>query len=408
MQVIEMQPLQFAIWSAMLGGMTTISLASLADAALTRSRGALLGSAYLAALTFYASLLCGLLQCAFPDLSPALVRGLQVALGPLCCALALVTTGRWLNAHGEDDGICKIMHWAVAATFAVAAGLALAAVLESMASMPALLLAAAVTCLATVALTGMCAWRAYRLGDALAVWVLPTAVAMGFTVAGLYQQAAFPNSMPVTWAALTAFSAVVYLLMVALLSVLRTRQVRRLERLAALHAGFDPTTGLPTGSALVAKVDDQFWRSARGGMACNVVCMHLHNLYDLADVAGHGVEHQIAQAMSARIRRAVGFRSVVGLYHARCFVAIIPVRQESSEQQISHYVNRLRYLLSKPITVTGHQHIKHDFVPDWGIGVVSAHADGSDSNTILRHAERAAMHDGATKPASLDSSPALL
>jgi GGDEF domain-containing protein len=262
-----------------------------------------------------------------------------------------------------------------------------------------LLAASAAACLLTMVLTGICAWRAARLGDPLAIWVGPAAVALTTTLTGLYAQAARPGMLPLPFVAVTAFAAVTYLTIIAALSTARTRQVKRLERLAGLHLGMDPTTGLPTGSALVAKVSDAFWRASRNGMACNVVCMHLHNLYELGDLAGHGVEQQIAIAMSARIRRALGFRCIVGLYHARCFVAVIQVPQQSSAARIQSFVQRLRYLISKPMHVNGHARTQHEFVPKWGISVVSTKPTGQDSSAVMRQAEREAMQ--FTQPAAL-------
>lgn len=380
--------------------MLTVCLAALADAIANRSSAAFMGLGYMSALTLYGLLLCGLVTMVLPGLPAMLVHTLQVSLGPLCCTMALVVTGRWLNARDEDHWICPIMHGAIAVTLLATLGLGIASFMRPD-EQPVLLLASAATCVATVVLTGMCSWRAYRMGDRLALGILPTALALGVSIIGLYSEAAQPGSLSATAIGLTALCTVAYLLMVAALSIIRTRETKRLERLAGMHLGMDPITGLPTGSALVAKVDDSFWRSAREGLACNVVCMHLHNLYELADVAGHGVENQIALNMSARIRRAVGFRCVVGLYHARCFIVVIPVRKESSQAQIHSFVQRLRVLISKPVTITGHHRTQHAFQPDWGIAVVSVNANQHDSSAVLRQAERMAMQDGATAPAPL-------
>lgn len=387
--------------------MLTVCLASLADALANRSSNALLGFGYMAALTLYAVLLCGLATLAFPGIPSPLLRALQVGMGPLCCTLALVASGRWLHAQAEDSWICPIMHTAIGAMVLATIGLTVATAILPAEQQVTLLYISAATCIATTVLTGVCSWRAYRLGDSLAIGVLPTAGALGISIGGLYATAAYPGSLAPWAIAVTALSTVAYLLMIAALSITRTRAAKRLERLAGLHLGFDPITGLPTGSALVAKVDDSFWRSARDGRACNVVCMHLHNLYELADIAGQGVESQIALTMSARIRRAVGFRCVVGLYHARCFVAVIPVQNASSETQIQNYVQRLRHLISKPVVITGHQRTQHEFVPDWGIAVVSAAAQDTDSGSVLRQAERLAMQDGATAPAPLTIAPSV-
>lgn len=394
-----MTSLEVAIWSCMAGGLLTVCLASLCDAALNRSADAFLGFSFVALLGLYAVLLCGLLQFFFPATPMALVRVLQVGLGPLCCALALVYTGRWLHVKSEDPWITKIAVCGSAAMGLVTVALVLFTVVADSSRTEPLLAASAGACLLTIVLTGICAWRAALLGDRLAIWVAPAAMALTTTLTGLFAQAARPGILPLPFVAVTAFSAVAYLTIIAALSTVRTRQAKRLERLAGLHLGLDPATGLPTGSALIAKVSDAFWRASRNGMACNVVCMHLHNLYDLGDLAGHGVEQQIALAMSARIRRALGFRCIVGLYHARCFVAVIQVPHQSSSARIESYVQRLRYLISKPMRVSGHAQTLHQFVPEWGIAVVSTNPNDEDSSAVLRKAEREAMR--STQPAAL-------
>lgn len=385
----------------MAGGLLTVCLAALCDAALSRSKDALLGFGFVVLLASYALLLSGLVQFFFPDLPRTLVQVLQVGLGPLCCALALAFTGRWLHVRSEDPWITRITACGSLGMLLAAGMLVLFTLRSGSADIDALLWASAGACLLTLVLTGICAWRAALMGDWLAIWVAPTALALVTTLAGLYAQAAQPGVLPLPFAMVTAFSAVVYVAMIAALSIVRTRQAKRLERLAGLHLGHDPATGLPTGSALIAKVSDAFWRASRNGMACNVVCMHLHNLYDLGDLAGHGVEQQIALAMSARIRRALGFRCVVGLYHARCFIAVIQVPQQSNTERIASFVQRLRYLISKPMRVSGHGQTEHPFTPEWGISVVSTLPDDHDSSAVLRKAEREAMR--ATQPAALSA-----
>jgi len=375
----------------MAGGLLTITLASLCDAALSRSAGAFMGFTFVASLTLYAVLLCGLLQVVFPAIPATLVDFLQVGLGPLCSTMALVYTGRWLSVKAEDEWISRIVGWGTGGMAIVTMTLSLVALVATAGDMAQLLLASAAACMLTIVLTGICAWRASMLGDPLAKWVAPTALALTVTISGLYTQAVRPGTLSWLEIAATALATVAYLLIIAALSIVRTRQVKRLERLAGLQLGSDPVTGLATGSALIAKVDDAFWRASRNGLACNVVCMHLHNLYVLAEKAGHGVEQQIALAMSARIRRAVGFRCVVGLYHARCFIAVIQVPKQSSEMQIQSFVQRLHYLIAKPVDVIGFAQTHHRFEPDWGIAVVSSDPAQDHSAEVMRQAEQAAM-----------------
>lgn len=385
----------------MAGGSLTVCLTALCDAALSRSTDAFMGVGFIALVALYAVLLSGLVPVFIADMPQTLLQVLQVGLGPLCCVLALVYVERWLHVKSDDPWIARITRYGSLAMATIAVMLVLATVPNARIAFEWLLGLSAAACLLTIGLAGLCAWRAALLGDPLAMGVAPAAMGLVTMLAGLFAQAAHPGSLPPVFVAVTAFSAVGCLAIIAALSMLRTRQVLQLERLAGLHLGLDPVTGLPTGSALLAKVSDAFWRASRNGMACNVVCMHLHNLYDLGDLAGHGVEQQIALTMGARIRRALGFRCIVGLYHARCFIAVLQVPQQSNAARIESFKQRLRYLISKPMQVMGHAQTHYQFVPQWGIAVVSADPDELDSAQVLRKAEQAAMR--LTQPAALDA-----
>lgn len=385
----------------MAGGLLTVCLTALCDATLSRSADAFMGVSFITLVAVYAVILSGLVPVFLGNTHPALLQVLQVGLGPLCCVLALVYIERWLHIKTDDPWIARITRYGSAAMAATTVILVWATVPTARIGIEWLLAASAAACLLTIGLAGLCAWRAALLGDPLAMGVAPAAMGLVTMLAGLFAQAAHPASLPPVFVAVTAFSAVGCLAIIAALSMLRTRQVLQLERLAGLHQGMDPVTGLPTGSALLAKVSDAFWRASRNGMACNVVCMHLHNLYDLGDLAGHGVEQQIILTMGARIRRALGFRCIVGLYHARCFIAVIQVPQQSSARRIESFEQRLRYLISKPMQVIGHAQTQHPFIPHWGIAVLSTAPDGQDSSVVLRKAEQLAMR--MTQPAALDA-----
>jgi len=116
-----------------------------------------------------------------------------------------------------------------------------------------------------------------------------------------------------------------FFLVMVMLGIQRNQQLRKLERLSNLAAGVEPATGLPSGSMLLSKVDDAFWRSDRLSASSIVIALHLHNLYELSESDIPSIDLQILAAMAARIRRAVGFRCVVGLYHPRCFVVVLSV-----------------------------------------------------------------------------------
>lgn len=96
-----------------------------------------------------------------------------------------------------------------------------------------------------------------------------------------------------------------------------------------------------------------------------------------------------SSAMAARMRRAVGFRNVVGLYHPRCFVIVISARPQPD--LLKNTVIRLRYLMGKPISVTGADERHHAFTPRFEFGAVTVKASSADPATVIDQAERMAL-----------------
>jgi len=220
-------------------------------------------------------------------------------------------------------------------------------------------------------------WQHYLLGG--------LCVALG----GMYLRIAnFPNFGTGTWA-LTALSLMAYFLLASLVAVQRIREAARLDRLAAQEPRTDQATGLPTGSVLLSEVEHAFWRINRLGGECTVVCLYLNNLYELSDTAGQEVEPQIMTAMAARIRRAAGFRCVVGLYHPRCFVVVISADQR--QQYVGTTITRLRSLAAQVLTVTGRDGARRDFRPRLGVGMVKPDTARDRPMHVINKAERLAL-----------------
>jgi GGDEF domain-containing protein len=252
-----------------------------------------------------------------------------------------------------------------------------------------LLVTTAAITLAAVLMSIVAAIRAATLGDPLARWMVLACCSLAGMTAGLYLRVLHIEGFGLgTWI-FTAACTVAYFLIVSALVIMRNREIRQLERLAGLQSGADPATGLPTGSVLLSKVEHVFWRTARFDGECTVVCLHLPNLYELGETAGHGVEHQILAAMAARIRRAAGFRCIVGLYHPLCFVVVISA--DKRRQFVNMTVARLRHLVADPLSVVGADGTRHNFTPRLGIGVLTLNPANADPLKAINDAERRAL-----------------
>lgn len=377
------------IWAVMLGGLLTIGSMAVVDIVVSRSLAAWRGLAFMLVTGSSSVFLSGLPEDLFPGLPLAPVLVVKASLGPLSGAMVLIYLGQWLGVAAEDRIVHYTIKWGstllVLTTVAITA---LSALFANTQATEILLLAAAVSALA-VLLATFTALRAAQLGDKMARTMALGCLFLALSTAGLFTHQLNPvTPEPLLWIG-TAFSNVSFFLVMVSLGIRRNRQIRRLERLSGMSNGMDPATGLPGGSVLLSKVDDAFWRSARLNASCTVICLHLRNLYELGDEAGHTVDQQILSAMAARVRRAIGFRSVVGLYHPRCFVVVMSaVKRPKVVKKMSL---QLRDMLCQPLEVIGQNKTIHIFTPQFGVGSVTVSAANAIPAQVIDQAEQLAL-----------------
>ena len=380
---------EITIWSAMMGGLITLAVLSIADVWVNRTVASWRGLFFLVVTGSTSMVLCDLPSYLFEDISPIFLMVLRCSLGPLSGAISLNYLGLWLGHKAEDTHIGATI---VGGSMLLAVSAVVLGVIASTSPIEKehdLLVFAAISTCSAVVMALYVSVRASNLGDPLARWMVVAGFFLAITVTGLFTNALAPEYMNLYSQSLTAFSVVAFVLVVVALTISRNRLLSKLSRLAGLAEGVDAATGLPTGSVLMSKIDDALWRSTRTNGECAVICVQLRNLYELGEVAGHGVEHQILAAMSARIRRAVGFRCVVGLYHPRCFVVVISAAKV--KDPLIFIQARLRHLIPKPLAVVGLQNAYYNFEPRFSIGTVTTHGELVDSTALIDEAERLAL-----------------
>ena len=373
----------------MTGGLLTLAALAMANALFNKSAYAYRNLLFVVITGTSCVVMTGLPEVCFPGLPERLLMLLKASLGPLSAAIALSFLGMWLGGVREDVLVHRITTWGSGTLYFSAAILALLAAQVSNQDFHPLLVATAAVNLAAVLLAIVVSIRAATLGDPLARWMVLACAFLAAMTIGLYLRGLYVEGFGLGAWIFTAAITVTYFLVAIVLNILRIQQGRKLARLASLQMGADPATGLPTGSVLLSKVEHAFWRTARFHGECTVVCLHLRNLYELGDTAGHGVEHQILAAMAARIRRAAGFRCVVGLYHPRCFVVVISA--DKRHQDINTTVSRLGHLVAEPLSVVGLDETRHDFTPDLGMGVITLNPASADPLEAITNAERKAL-----------------
>lgn len=379
---------ELIIWSIMAGGIFTLAAIALTDVLLNRNTSSWRALLFTVLSGGSCVVMSGVAEAMFPGIPTSIIAVTKVSLAPLSGALALTYLGIWLGVAIEDP----VVHYTLVGGVVVAV---LASVLLVAFSLykgtdpQALILLSAALSALSLSLATFASLRAALLGDPLARWMALAQFFLAMALMGLYTHQLQAERLGVGAMIGTAAFTIAYFLIIMALSIHRTREQDRLERLASLAQGADLATGLPKGSVLLSKVDDAFWRSARMHRECTVICLHLRNLYELAELAGHSADQQILAAMAARMRRAVGFRNVVGLYHPRCFVVVISARPQPD--LLENTLHRLRYLMGKPLTVTGPDERHHPFTPRFEFGAVTVRASSADPATIIDQAERMAL-----------------
>jgi GGDEF domain-containing protein len=378
---------ELVIWSAMLGGVATLAAFALADALIRRSVASWRAFLFVALTGAACVLLTGLTRILLPDLPLIVVHTLQNSLGLLSGALSLSYLGLWMGVAAEDRIVrFTISIGSIGLVLSAGAMAALTLVSPSEDWHGLMKITVAINGLAVV-LSAVVAIRGAVMGDQLAWVILADIGLLAFMAAGLYAHGLHISGLGTAVWLLTAVCTVAFFMLGTFLGIRRDRINRRLEHLAGLAQGADPATGLPKGSVLLSKVDDAIWRSARMNQECTVICLRLQNLYELAEIAGHNADQQILSAMSARMRRAVGFRNVAGLYHPRCFVVVMSTYSQT--RLVEKTLQRLRYLMTKPLVVTGLDDASHTFVPRFGFMTVTA--DNCEPASVIDQAERLSL-----------------
>jgi GGDEF domain-containing protein len=381
--------IEVSIWAGMAGALALLLVAALADLVRTGRIAAWRALAFLLLTGTSALLMTG-----FPEhvLGLQQTRSLlpaKASLGPLSGALALSYLGMWLGIVVED----KLIRYTVAggSLFLVftSAGLALWAYLDPDLSPNDVLAVSAMVTFTSVVFAVVVAVRGAVLGDPLARAMAFACICLAGMVAGLYAKGMQVSGFgPWAWL-FTALCTVGYFLIVIALTIQRNQAMARLRRLARGVQASDAVTGLPTGVDLMTQVDDALWRSERVKREAAVIAVWVSNLYELSGVAGQQVDQEIRSSLTARLRRAVGFRNVVGLYHPRCFIVVVSAVQDA--RVVRRVAERLRAYLLEPMLVGALTQDGYTYRPEMGIGIVRVEGTHEQPSVAMDDAEQLAQ-----------------
>lgn len=381
---------ELVVWSGMAGVLSLLGLIAAADWAMQRTMASARGLAFVGLTGGAALLMSGLPEQLWPALESPVLLPLKASLGPLSGALALTYLGAWLGLSRDD----MATRWAVrvgSGLLVVFAVLLAFAATHDMGLKPRqVLLISCLVNLGSVAVAMFVSLRGALLGDELAHWMAIACVLLGVMVLGLYAKGLNIAGLGTPAWAITAMATVGYFLIVIVLTIQRNREVRRLRQLAAGLNAQHVNIPLPQGSLLIPRVADVMWRSQRLERPCVVAALVVRNLYELGETAEDGVEAQILAVLAARIRRHVGFRNLVGLYHPRCFVLAVSSGQDPRRGEL--LVETLLQSVRERVRVGScDQHF--DFWPSVGLGLVDVTHSPMDALTTINRAEQLAVED---------------
>ncbi len=377
------------VWAIMAGGLLSLVMISAVDAVMVRTVGALRNLLLLFTIGAACVLLSGLPEALFPSLPVRLGMALKAGFGLLSSALGLRFLGMWTGGEAEDRVIYRITVWGCYGMLIAAMVMAVLATLVPLEEFRSLLLMTASLNALVVVLALVVAVRATLMGDPLARWLVLACVMLAGMVGGLYIHALEVSGWGIGMWMFTVGCVLLFMLTVMVLIVVRNRQQRKLARLARLDLGWDPATGLPTGAKLLGEVEHAFWRTSRLQGQCIVVCLYLSNLYKMGDAVGRSADNQILAATAARIRRAAGFRCVVGMYHPRCFIVVFSIdRRRRFDDAV---VARLLVQVTQPLLLVAENDRRQSFTPQIGLALRTVLPDSTLPLDVIHEVEHEAM-----------------
>lgn len=375
----------------MMGGLLTLSVGVAFDAVVYSNMASWRQLVFVGLATLSCGVLCGILDVFYPTWIPlGLAQFLKTVMGPLTGGFSLRYMNIWLGGARVDPLVNRLTITGSLGMFVVAAVLALSLWLLGPNTARGLMKISAAALLMSVFMIVFTLLRAAKLGDPLARWMAVNCIFLCLMVPGLYARAMDMDDFGLPVWLITGISTVVFLMNSTVLVLMRERDNRRLSQLAKVNTRTDPATGLPTGSALLSKVEHTFWRAGRIGGECTVVCLYVHNLYELSETVDLGVENQILATLAARIRRSVGFRCMVGLYHPRCFVVIFTI--EKSGKLNPNITQHLLEQTSRSLSVVGRHDARHTFTPQVSIGLLTVQPDFAQAAQSIDAAEHQALN----------------
>lgn len=373
-----MNTLTLVVWSMALGAIAAVAGARLLDWLVRPSPTQLRAVGYHASVFLLVLVESGVLrQAAHP--AAERLQVLQVLAGPVCVGLSNFWIQGWLGAARRD----RLMS-AVLGTSALALPLlgAAALVLPREQQLPA----AAALALGGSALTAWLAFRAWIIGDRLALWMAAGCLLTLPAIGGLYALAMRVGQLGVAAQAGIALCAALCNGLTGAALWQRERHERRTRDPAA--SSLDPVTRVHGSNALVQQLVASQKRRLRTRRQGALIAVTVFEPERIATLAGAPALNEVWMILAARLQRQVGVVNPVGRYWDRCFVALVETIPSAAVLRTLGL--RVAASLRQPVEVTGRDGGTLAVRVELGVGIVHLAPGHPEVEDVLDEAQRLA------------------
>lgn len=375
-----MNTLTTVVWSMALGAIAAVAVTRLADWLARPSASQLRAVGYHLVVFLLVLVESGVLRHAGqPD--PRLLHVLQVLAGPACVGVSNLWIQGWLGA-ARRDRLMSVVLRASALGLPALGGAALA--LPHDLQLPA----GAAIALGGSALTCWLAFRAWILGDRLALWMAAGCLLTLPAIGGLYAIAMRLGHLG--WQAQAGVAVACALCNGLTGAVLWQRERHEWRtRETGSAPGVDPVTKVHSSAALVHRLVASQKRRLRTRRAGALLAVTVFEPERIATLAGPAAVNEVWMTLAARIQRQVGVVNPVGRYWDRCFVAVV----ESIPSQGALRTLGLRVACSvrQPVEVSGRDGEPLQVRVELGVGVVQLQPGQGEAEDVLDTAQRLAI-----------------
>jgi GGDEF domain-containing protein len=367
------------VWSMALGAIATVAAARVGDLLARPSVSQFRAVCYHLSVLLLVLVESGVLrQVAHPAADR--LHMLQVLAGPVCVGLSNFWIHGWLGAAQRDRFMAAALRISAFALPLLALG---ALALRREYQLPA----AALLALGGSTLTCWLTFRAWWLGDRLALLMAIGCLLTLPAIAGLYAIAMRLGQWGLAAQAAVAGAAALSNALTGAVLWRRERHQWRTRETGSVPA-VDPVTKVHSSAALVHRLVASQRRRGRTRRHGALAAITVFDSERIATLVGNAGLNEVWMILAARIQRQVGVVNPVGRYWDRCFVAL--VETIPSREWLRTLGLRLASSLRQPVEVTGRDGEPVRLQVDVGVGLVHLAPRQAEVEDVLDDAQRLA------------------